>query len=343
MTRNPTPDTPARPARQAIVAAPAGFTRASSVARALAAVGDRWSLLILAAAFQGTRHFEEWRTGIGIASNVLASRLERLAGLGCLRRAVVPGDGRRQEYRLTPMGVDIYPTVLMFWRFDNLWSRRGAFQPATLTHTACGQSMVPALTCAHCHEPVHARQVHYVDGPGAGLDRMPPPKSSRRSTISLDSSNRLRMLVGESIDYAGDRWTQQVLSTFFLGAHRFDEIRRSCGMATNILSNRLKLLVRHGMLRRRPCADSPRHQEYVLTAKGMDVYPIVLTLMKWGDRWLAGKSGPPLVLHCDRCGHVLDPVVACNRCGGQIDPHDVEFKRPRIRSSAARRKVRKAP
>ena len=61
--------------------------------------------------------------------------------------------------------------------------------------------------------------------------------------------------------------------------------------------------------------------------KGMDLYPIILTLMKWGDRWLAGKSGPPLILHCTRCNHVLDAVVACDQCGGRLDPHDVSFRR----------------
>jgi DNA-binding HxlR family transcriptional regulator len=157
---------------------------------------------------------------------------------------------------------------------------------------------------------------------------MPPPKRSRRSAITLDDGASMQLLIGESIDMIGDRWTQQVLSTFFLGARRFEEIRARCGVAPNILSDRLKLLVGHGMLQRRVCATSPRHLEYVLTPKGLDVYPMLLTLMKWGDRWLAGDAGPPLILRCGHCAKVLDPVVLCDQCGGVLDPHQVTFRRP---------------
>jgi DNA-binding HxlR family transcriptional regulator len=225
------------------------------------------------------------------------------------------------------MGEDFYPTALMFWRFDRLWSRRRARQPATLTHTVCGSVMSPTLACEHCRVAVHARHVRYLEGPGAGFERMPPPKRSRRSAMTLDDGAEPSMLVGESVDIIGDRWTQQVLSTFFVGARRFEDIRARCGVATNILSDRLRLLVGHGLLQRRICATSPRHSEYVLTPKGMDVYPIVLTLMKWGDRWLAGKAGPPLILYCGHCGHELHPVVVCDQCGGLLDPRHVSFRR----------------
>lgn len=304
-----------------------GFIRANSVSRALAAVVDRWTLLILAAAFQGTKRFDDWRTGISISSNILTTRLARLVALGCIEKTAVADGKRRQEYRLTPMGADLYPTALMFWRFDRLWSHRRAMQPSTLTHAACGVAMTPVLVCAHCRQPVDAHDVRYEDGPGAGLERMPSPKSSRRIAAPLDEGAKLHLLAGESIDHFGDRWTQQVLSTFFLGARRFDDIRTQCSVATNILADRLKLLLRQGTLQRRVSTDDPRRHEYVLTPKGMDLYPIILTLMKWGDRWLAGKAGPPLLLYCAQCGHALDAIVVCDQCGGRLDPHDVRFRR----------------
>ena len=111
--------------------------RANSVSRALAVIGDRWSLLMLAAAFQGARRFDDWRRGIGIATNVLAERLNRLVDNGCLVRVPVGEGQRRQEYRLTPMGAAFYPTALMFWRFDRRWSRKRRLQPASLVHTRC--------------------------------------------------------------------------------------------------------------------------------------------------------------------------------------------------------------
>lgn len=300
--------------------------RANSVSRALAVIGDRWSLLMLAAAFQGARRFDDWRRGIGIATNVLAERLNRMVANGCLVRVPAGAGQRRQEYRLTPMGAAIYPTALMFWRFDRQWSRRRRLQPASLVHTHCSASMTPVLVCASCRAPVQAREVRYADGPGAGHDRMPPPKVSRRSTVQLDDDAGLEMLVGDSIDYFGDRWTQQVLAAFFLGAHRYEEIRAQTRISTNLLADRLRLLVEHGMIERRTSRTAPPRQEYALTPKGMDVYPIILTLMKWGDRWLATKAGPPLVLHHVPCGQRLDPIVVCDRCNVELDPREVSFR-----------------
>lgn len=310
---------------------------ANSVSRALAAIGDRWSLLMLAAAFQGARRFDDWRRGIGIATNVLSERLNRLVANGCLVR-VPTGDGqRRQEYRLTPMGAAIYPTALMFWRFDRRWSKRRRMQPAVLVHARCSSTMNPVLVCAHCRRPVEAREVSYTDGPGAGRDRMPPPKVSRRSTVQLDDGTELELLVGDSIDYFGDRWTQQVLAAFFLGAHRYQEIRALTRISTNLLADRLRLLVDHGLLERRVSRGAVRRQEYALTPKGMDVYPVILTLMKWGDRWLASAAGPPLLLHHVPCGQRLDPIVVCEGCGEEPDPHEVAFRR-----RGALRKVRES-
>jgi DNA-binding HxlR family transcriptional regulator len=300
---------------------------ANSVSRALAVVGDRWSLLVLAAAFQGARRFDDWRRGIGIATNVLTDRLKRLVAHGLLARSPVEPGGRRLEYRLTQMGEAFYATALMFWRFDRRWSRRRRLQPSSLVHQRCAATMMPALLCAACRQPLHARDVRYSSGPGAGFDRMPPPKLSRRSNIQLGDGAQMELLAGDSIDYFGDRWTQQVLAAFFLGAHRYEEIRTQTRISTNLLADRLRLLVEHGLLEQRTSRSQPPHAEYALTAKGMDVYPIILTLMNWGDRWLATSAGPPLVLQHIPCGRPLVPVVACDCCGRELDPHEVRFRR----------------
>lgn len=298
---------------------------ANSVARALVHIGDRWSLLIIGSAFYGVRRFDEWRKGIGIASNILTNRLNRLVGLGCFDKVAAP-EGGHQIYRLTAMGRELFPTSLMFWRFDRLWSQKHPLQQGSLIHKICGQAMTPSIVCGHCRAPVVARDVRFTDGPGAGMESMPPPKSSRRSNITLDDGAAINMLFGESIDYVGDRWTQLVLASFFLGERRYEDIRARWHIATNILADRLRLLVDNGLLQRRIYQTNPERSEYVLTPKGMDVYPIVLTLTKWGDRWLAPKGARPLLLTHARCGAELDPIVVCDRCGGELDPHEVSFK-----------------
>lgn len=158
------------------------------------------------------------------------------------------------------------------------------------------------------------------------MERMPPPKSSRRSKITLDSGKSINVLLGDSIDYFGDRWTQLALASFFLGERRYEQIRARWHIATNILADRLRLLVDNGMLKRRVYQTNPKRSEYVLTPKGMDVYPIVLTLAKWGDRWLALNGARPLLLTHTRCSALLDPIVVCDRCGEELDPHDVAYK-----------------
>jgi DNA-binding HxlR family transcriptional regulator len=308
----------ARSSRQRLVPA-------NSVARALAAIGDRWSLLILGSAFQGLHRFDQWRQTLGIASNILTVRLNRLVELGCLEKSTAP-EGGHPAYRLTDMGAQLYPTALMFWRFDHLWSRRHASQAGTLVHAACRHAMLPELVCGHCRVPVEAREVQYAAGPGAGQEKMPPPKTTRRSLMTLDDGAGINTLFGESIDHFGDRWTQLVLAAFFLGAHRYDEIRGQWHIATNILADRLKVLVAKDMLSRRIYQTRPDRYEYVLTAKGMDAYPILLALTRWGDRWLAGRQGPPLVLTHARCGRTLEPRVVCDHCQAELEAREVSFR-----------------
>ncbi len=315
---------PAR-ASAAASARPRRLIPANAVARALVQIGDRWSLLIIGSAFCGLRRFDEWRKGIGIASNILASRLSRLVRLGCFEKLRV-GPGAHPTYRLTEMGRQLFPTALMFWRFDHLWSRQHPLQVSTLVHTTCSRPMTPRIVCGHCHVPVLAREVRFADGPGAQLESMPPPRSSRRSGVTLDDGAAAHMLFGDSVDYFGDRWTQLVFASFFLGERRYEEIRARWHISTNILADRLRLLVDNGLLQRRVYQTNPERSEYRLTPKGMDVYPILLTLTRWGDRWLARKGGPPLLLRHARCGAELDASVVCDACGGELHLHEVQFR-----------------
>ncbi len=297
---------------------------ANSVARALVQIGDRWSLLIVGSAFLGIHRFSEWRQAIGVSSNILSNRLVRLVDIGCLAK-VSTEDGGRETYKLTRMGTDLFASALMFWRFNRIWSTPGSAQPVLLTHTRCGHTMSPKLVCQHCREDVRAQEVRYADGPGMRMEASPPPKSSRRSNETLNNGTLIAALYGESIDYFGDRFTQLVLASFFLGDRRYEDIRLRWQLAPNVLADRLKLLVEAGMLQRRVYESSYDRMEYILTAKGMDVYPIVLTLNAWGDRWLAGRQGPPLTLTHLPCGTPMQPMVVCDGCAQEVSAHEVHF------------------
>ncbi|MCF8470461.1 MAG: helix-turn-helix transcriptional regulator, partial [Parvibaculum sp.] len=301
------------------------LVRSNSVARALNLIGDRWALLILDEAFRGTRRFTDWRDRIGIASNVLADRLKRLTAAGCFELVAREGSDKRSEYRLTEMGLDLYSSALMVWRFDKRWSPAGSHM-STLTHIVCGHTLNPQIVCRACRREVKAIDVRYEEGPGAGMAKRTPPRHNRRSSVRGGGDNGARTLFGEAVDLIGDRWTQLVVASLFIGIRRYDDIKNEWKIATNILADRLKKLVEAGVVQRRLYQHGPERYEYVLTPKGYDLYPFVLTLLRWGDRWLADESGPPMILYHKPCGQRLDPVLVCDHCGGELDAHTVKFE-----------------
>jgi DNA-binding HxlR family transcriptional regulator len=115
----------------------------------------------------------------------------------------------------------------------------------------------------------------------------------------------------------GERWTLLVMREVLLGRRRFREIRRQTGIAPNILSDRLQTLVAHGLLELR------EDGEYVPTQKGLDVNPVLVALMQWGDRYAAGPGGPPRVVVHAACGHDADPALHCSHCGDAIEAREL--------------------
>src|SRR5687768_7420595 len=100
--------------------------------------------------------------------------------------------------------------------------------------------------------------------------------------------------VARTLDVVGEWWTMLIIRDAFRGVRRFEDFQRSLGIARNVLTARLQRLVDEGVIERRPYQDNPLRHEYRLTAKGLDLYPVLVSLMQWGDRWKAGRAGPPL-------------------------------------------------
>ena len=102
--------------------------------------------------------------------------------------------------------------------------------------------------------------------------------------------------IARTLDLIGEKWALLALREVFLGNRRFDEMVRRTGAPRDTLTARLKTLTGAGILERRPYSEHPARFEYHLTAAGRDLYPVIATLMAWGDKYLAGEDGPPLVL-----------------------------------------------
>lgn len=132
--------------------------------------------------------------------------------------------------------------------------------------------------------------------------------------------------MARSLAILGDRWTLMILRDAFLKVRRFEDFQKSLGIARRVLTERLQKLVDAGVLKRVAYQGNPERFEYRLTAMGLDLHPVILSMVHWGDKYFAGESGPP-VLHTHKsCGHDFHSVLACSECGEAIGARDVEAR-----------------
>jgi DNA-binding HxlR family transcriptional regulator len=128
--------------------------------------------------------------------------------------------------------------------------------------------------------------------------------------------------VAKSLELVGERWTMLVVREVFLGNRRFDEIAARLGIARNVLTARLGRLVEEGVLERVRYQERPERFEYRLTEKGIDLWPVIVSLVQFGDRYYA-PDGPPLVLTHKGCGGAVDAHRTCDRCQARLTARDV--------------------
>jgi DNA-binding HxlR family transcriptional regulator len=129
--------------------------------------------------------------------------------------------------------------------------------------------------------------------------------------------------IARSLELVGERWTILVLRDVFLGRRRFDQIQQSLGVARNVLAARLDRLVAEEILEKVPYQERPLRHEYRLTPKGVDLWPVTVELLRWGDRYAAPDAGPPIVLRHKGCGGELGEGRVCMRCGDRLQASDV--------------------
>jgi len=297
---------------------------------ALQMLGDRWALLILRDAFMGARRFSEFQQLSGAPSGTLTARLRTLVDQGVFYRNPLGTNSGSFEYRLTDRGLDLTDFALCIWAWEHKWGGDSGLPPALL-HRGCGALARPSVICRGCGKPVHPQDIAYEPGPGYA-SRLPNRAVSRRR-----ESRRLRMAphvdrtFHRVIDVFGDRWSSRLLAALFMGVSRYDELGKSLGISTNILSERLRRLVGYGIVARREGID----QGYALTSAGRDLFPAVIAIHRWSNRWAAGQAGAALLIRHVPCGAPLDPVTVCHRCDQPLLLHDLS-----LRATAGTRRIR---
>jgi DNA-binding HxlR family transcriptional regulator len=155
-----------------------------SIARALEVVGERWSLLILRSVLLGVRRFDDLQAELGITRSVLTARLHRLVDEGVLARARYQDRPARYEYVPTEKGVELWPVLTHLMRWGDAHYPTPAGPPRIARHAGCGGRPDDHLVCDRCGEPLTARTIESIPGPGAGRGSGVswPPSSAPRQT-----------------------------------------------------------------------------------------------------------------------------------------------------------------
>jgi DNA-binding HxlR family transcriptional regulator len=132
--------------------------------------------------------------------------------------------------------------------------------------------------------------------------------------------------VGRTVEILSDAWSFLILRECFFGMRRFEQFQSLLKVPRNTLVNRLNKLVDLGLLRKARYSEGSSRFEYRFTDMGRDLYPTMLSMLWFGDKWLGGTEGLPLQLIHKRCGHPCSPKVTCSACHEPVDPRDVQHR-----------------
>ncbi|MFD7073585.1 winged helix-turn-helix transcriptional regulator [Nocardioides sp. NPDC059952] len=131
-----------------------------------------------------------------------------------------------------------------------------------------------------------------------------------------DDLQELYCSVARTWSVIGERWTMMILRECFRGERRYDHFRYKLGLGSNVLNDRLRVLVDEGILDRVQYQEHPPRHEYRISDKGADLYPVLVALMSWGDKYK--NDVPPVRLIHRACGHEADPRLTCTHCAEPV-------------------------
>ena len=130
--------------------------------------------------------------------------------------------------------------------------------------------------------------------------------------------------VAKALEVIGERWSLLIVRAVMHGNRRFGEIQESLGIARNVLSARLQRLVDEEILERRAYQESPPRYEYFLTEKGLALWPALIALLNWGDRYSPDPEGPRRLIVHKECGGTVSERGICESCGKLLTARDAK-------------------
>jgi DNA-binding HxlR family transcriptional regulator len=130
--------------------------------------------------------------------------------------------------------------------------------------------------------------------------------------------------IARTLDVIGEPWSPLILRDVWAGFTRFEQLQADLGISRKVLAERLSHLVDRGVLARRAYDQRPRY-EYVLTGKGAELVDVLMVMVGWADKWLAGEAGPPVLYRHHACGEISHVDQRCAHCGEPMHAGDVEL------------------
>jgi DNA-binding HxlR family transcriptional regulator len=130
--------------------------------------------------------------------------------------------------------------------------------------------------------------------------------------------------IARTLDVIGEPWSPLILRDIWVGLSRFDQLQADLGISRKVLTERLNHLVDEDVLERHPYDRRPRY-EYRLTNKGTELVDLLIVMCGWGDRWLAGDAGPPVLYRHHACGEISSVELRCAHCGEPMHAGDVDM------------------
>jgi DNA-binding HxlR family transcriptional regulator len=288
----------------------------NAMAQGLDVVGDRWALLILSEAFLGRSRFEEFRKNTGASRTTLTRRLESLLAADVFYKRSYTASGKRFEYKLTEKGMGLFGAALLCWQWEVEWTDAGTTNlPPKLFHFACGKPLTPKTVCRTCTAALEISDVQWPEISHDLNQQLQEIQSfNKRRVRTSDITAQQGLSLAYVSDLIGDRWTLLLLIAAFFGVNRYDMFLKQLNIASNILIDRLNLLVEVGVFERVNYQENPPRSEYNLTTKGKTLYPLVMTLRQWVINWLPATSPSEKLVHLC-CDKPLMVEVVCGGCG----------------------------
>jgi DNA-binding HxlR family transcriptional regulator len=141
------------------------------------------------------------------------------------------------------------------------------------------------------------------------------------SVLGNDYRNQTCSIAG-ALEVVGERWSLLIVRDVLLGLRRFDELQADLDVARNVLQTRLTRLIEHGVLEKQLYQERPKRYEYRLTERGLDLWPTIVALLQWGDKYAAPETGAPVLLEHRGCGGAVDEHRICSACGARLTARD---------------------